>query len=380
LQRTNINWELFLFILSCKVIPEVDKLTSEFRKSVLIIDDSTYYRDRSKKVEFLSRCYDHVANKFYKGLTLLTLGWSDGQTFIPINFRLLGSGTDKNLLEGSHVKEDKRTLASKRRSDALKDKPSLVLSMLKSVKGSSAQAKYVLFDSWFSSPNSIISVKKLGYHVVSRLKNNNNFLYNYKGDNLPISKIYNSNRKRRGKSRYLLSIEVEVRHKDFSDVVPAKIVYVRDKSNAKKWIALISTDISLSENEIIALYGKRWDIEPFHKIIKSCLRLENEFQMRSYDAMTAHATIVMTRYIFLSLENRENKDLRSINEGFFTLCKELEDTSFSYVFELIISLFKQHCSEYFDLDKIIIDSFVELFISKLPDFLRNKLTFSTCES
>ncbi|NLZ80822.1 MAG: hypothetical protein GX913_03345 [Clostridiales bacterium] len=47
------------------------------------------------------------------------------------------------------------------------------------------------------------------------------------------------------------------------------------------------------------------------------LHLSKEFQSRSYDAMTAHTTVVFVRYILLALENRENKDERSICDIFF---------------------------------------------------------------
>jgi len=161
---------------------------------------------------------------------------------------------------------------------------------------------------------------------------------------------------------------------------PAKIVYVRDRSNRKKWIAFISTDTSLTEDEIIAIYGKRWDIEPFHKVIKSCLRLEKEFQVRSYDAMTAHATIVMTRYIFLSLENRENKDWRSVNDGYFALCAEFEDISFSFAFELILALMKRSALDSLHLSDLQIDAYVVHFISCLPCIIKDRLPISMCES
>jgi len=380
LQNACINWELFLLKLSCSVVQVVDELTSDDRKTVLIIDDSPYYRNRSKKVEFLSRCFDHVTRTYYKGLTLLTLGWADGQTFLPISFRLLGASDDRNLLEGSQVKEDRRTLATRRRIDARSGKPALVLSMLEAVKGTAAQAKYVLFDSWFSNPAAILSIKNLGYHVVSRLKNHENYHYGYNGENLSISKIYKANKKRRGRSRYLLSVTVSVRHNDYAYTVPAKIVYVRDRGNRKKWIALISTDVSLTEDEIIALYGKRWDIEPFHKVIKSCLRLEKEFHVRSYDAMTAHATIVMTRYIFLSLENRENKDWRSVNDGYFALCAELEDISFTVAFELILALMKTCAQDSLHLSKQQLDAYVLHFLSCLPSIIKDRMPISMCES
>lgn len=61
------------------------------------MDDSSFYRNRSKKVELLARCFDHASQKmrFYKGFRLLTLGWSDGATFIPLDFSLLSSKTSQ---------------------------------------------------------------------------------------------------------------------------------------------------------------------------------------------------------------------------------------------------------------------------------------------
>jgi len=381
LSKAFINWNAFLLYLSCSVITDVNILTSDDRKTAIIIDDTPYYRNRSKKVELLSKFYDHSEKRYYRGFTLLTMGWTDGQTFMPIDFRVVANSDEKKLFEGSHIKKnDNRTLATKRRDDARKEKPKLVIDMLKSVKGTPAEAKYVLFDSWFSSPSSLLSVNKAGYRVVSRLKNNKNFKFKYEGKMLPINKIFAINKKRRGMSRYLLSVTVEVCHKDFEKSIPAKIVYVRDKNNRKKWIALISTDTALGEDEIIALYGKRWDIEPFHKVIKSCLHLEKEFQVRSYDAIVAHTAIVMTRYVFLSLENRENKDIRSVNEGFRMLCDELEDISFIGAIELIISVFKQRCLDYLHLSKEKINAAVGCFISCLPCYIRDRLGFSLCES
>ncbi|MCL2047067.1 MAG: transposase [Oscillospiraceae bacterium] len=292
----------------------------------------------------------------------------------------MGASDDKNLLEGSYAKEDNRTLATKRRNEARAGKPALVQSMLKSVKGTHAEAKYVLFDSWFTSPSSVLSTAGLGYHVVARLKNHEKHLYRYEDENISISRIYRANRKRRGRSRYLLSVTVDVRHYDFSETIPAKIVYVREKGKRKNWIALISTDTSLSEDEIIALYGKRWDIEPFHKVLKSYLRLEKEFQMRSYDAMMAHATIVMTRYVMLSLENRENIDWRSVNDGFYVLCQELEDISFTVAFELILAILKRCSSEHLNLSNAQINEFVTYFIADLPSLIKDKLKLSVCES
>jgi hypothetical protein len=380
LGNPSIHWEAFVRKLSRTVVAEIDKLTDEGRRSALVLDDTPYYRDRSKKVELLSRCYDHSENRYYKGFGLLNLAWTDGVTLMPVDFRLLASGNDDNLLEGSHVKEDGRTLATKRRRDARTDKPTLALEMLKSARNTAVQTKFVLFDSWFSSPKFVTNVKQLGYDVVARLKNNDNYRYLYQDQCLSIGRIFRANKKRRGMSRYLLSVIVHVRVRDSDETIPAKIVFVRDKCNRKKWIALVSTDVSLTEDEVVALYGKRWDIEPFHKILKSNLRLAKEFQARSFDALVAHTALVLTRYIFLSLENRENNDERSVCALFLAVCCELEDISFCYAFTVILSALK-HCTEdYLGLAHDRIDELVLLFMATLPSFITDRLDAPLCES
>ena len=129
----------------------------------------------------------------------------------------------------------------------------------------------------------------------------------YQGEGQSFISIYRKNKKRRGRSRYLLSVEVEI-IKD-GNVIPAKVVYVRNRNNRKDYLCLLSTDLSLEENEIIRLYGKRWDIEVFFKVCKSYLKLSRECHSLSYDAMTAHTAVVFTRYMMLSLESRESNDI-----------------------------------------------------------------------
>ena len=380
LSRATINWEAFIQKLSASVIPEIDKLTSEERKSAFVLDDTPYYRNRSKKVEMLSRCYDHSKNRYYKGFTMLSLGWSDGQTFIPVSFRMLASGNMKNLLVTSSAKNDMRTLATKRRADARTEKPKLALRMLEAAKRMPKQAKYVLFDSWFASPAFMLSVKKLGFEIVARIKNHENYRYIYEGEKLSLSQIYNTNKKRRGQSKYLLSVSAEIQHKDSIESVTAKIVFVRDRSNRKKWIALITTDTNLTEEEVIALYAKRWDIEPFHKVLKSTLQLTKEFQLRSFDSITAHTAIVITRYIFLSVESRESNDDRSIGGLYLLICEELEDISFQYAFELLLAIFKQYFQEIHVLANKYFEQLVQQFIASLPAFIKAKLLMPVWES
>ena len=379
IERPTVNWERTVFLTANSVIPEIKKLTSDERRSALVFDDTTQYRDRSKKVEMLALCHDHTKNQYYKGHSILAMGWTDGATFIPVDYRVLSASEDKNLIHGSDVAEDNRTLGTKRRKDARAGKPALVLEMLRNVKGNKTDAKYVMFDSWFSSPSLMIPICEMGYQVVARLKNNNTKYY-YNGEMLTLKQIYSKNRKRSGKSKYLLSVNIEVKHKDFERNVDAKIVFVRNKNKRKEWIALISTDLSLNEEEIIALYGKRWDIEVFFKVCKSVLKLGKEFQCRSFDSTCSLVAVVFIRYMKLAVDNRENRDDRSLGQLFICCCKELDDISFAQAFSLLLEAFANFIKDSFGLSECHIMTAVDGFIATLPALIQQKLNLSTCET
>jgi len=370
MSNPSINWESLLCKTAITVIPEIKYLTGDDRRCALIVDDTTLYRDRSKKVEYLSRCYDHNEQRYYNGFTVLAMGWSDGQTLIPVDMRVVASSDDKLLLEGSHVAQDGRTIATKRRVQARTDKPTLVLDMLKNVKGTPAECQYVLFDSWFASPKSLVNIKELGYDAVARLKKDN-VRYNYNGQMMSVKQIFSANRKRRGKSKYLLSVCVTI-ERDGSQI-PAKLVFVRNKNKRKDWIVLISTDISLTEEDIIALYGKRWGIETFFQVCKSNLRMEKEFQSRSFDAVAAHVAIVFIRYIMLSLESRENIDERSVCAIFHAICDELPDITLADALQLLLQLLDDQLRQFQNDTGFSFESFRKQFIASLPEFIRDRL-------
>ena len=73
-----------------------------------------------------------------------------------------------------------------------------------------------------------------------------------------VMAIYRSQKKRRGRSAYLLSVEAEA-VKD-GERLPVRLVYVRNKNKRSDYLVLVSTDLTLSEEEIIQTYGKRWNI------------------------------------------------------------------------------------------------------------------------
>lgn len=109
---------------------------------------------------------------------------------------------------------------------------------------------YLLFDSWFTTNRFVRSVRRRGVHIIAMAKDFNGLHF-----------------------------------------LTARGVNYKEE---------ISTDTSLSGEEIVKIYGKRWTVEVFFKACKSVLGLSNEFQTRSYDSLIAHSGIVFLRYMMLS--------------------------------------------------------------------------------
>jgi hypothetical protein len=77
-------WRHFLSFLSSATVMKVHALAK--KDACIIVDDSMFVRNRSKTVELLAHCFDHAKSCYCKGFRILTLGWSDGKTFIPLDF------------------------------------------------------------------------------------------------------------------------------------------------------------------------------------------------------------------------------------------------------------------------------------------------------
>ena len=324
MKMIQINWIRFTTILSARIIRDaIFPLDSEERANVFIIDDSMFERNRSKKAELLAKVYDHAKHKYLFGFRMLTLGWSDGSTFLPVNSILLSTENRKNCInEATEV--DKRTVGYKRRKLSLEKGTQAMLTLLDAAKKAAIPAKYVLFDSWFSSPRTLHAVKSMGYDVIGMVKKTPKMFFRYNGEDMPLTSIYNKNKKRRGRSRYLLSVMVDV-VKD-GEIIPAKVVYVRNSL--------------------------------------------------SYDAMTAHTAVVFTRYMMLSLESRESNDNRSLGELFLYFSDEMSDITWIQAFQMLFQMFRRMLSDNTELSDEKIAELADAFMNTLPVMLKTQLQAS----
>ena len=329
LNSPKTNWLRFTTLLSKKVVDKVEPLTDDERVNAFIVDDSLFERTSCKKTELGSRVFDHTSMKYRKGYRLMTLGWTDGNTFLPINSCLLASSKEHNLI-GPVEQFDGRSLAAKRRKFAQMKGTEVMIELLRNAHSAGHSADYVLFDTWFSSPAQLIAVKNLGLDSIAMIKKSSRIYYEYEGEQLSIKKIFGICKKRRGRSKYLLSVNVMVG----KEKLPAKIVCVRNKKNKKDWIAFICT---------------------------------------TYDALTAHVAIVFTRYLMIAMEQRRNEDDRTLGEIFYFFTDELKDITFGESFQIIITAMIESVCAIFQPTEEQLELFIEMFVGRLPEYIRNSL-------
>lgn len=333
LNESSYNWKKFLTLLSARIISAFDKLTRPERVKVLILDDSVIGRNRSKKVELLARVYDHVEHKFRKGFTLLTLGWSDGYSFVPVGFNLLSSASKSNRYEEMSEHIDHRSNGYKTRKESLLPKTEASLLLIKRALEAGICADYVLMDTWFTTEPMIKAVLAEGLDVIGMVKQLKQ-RYNYQGRTYTLPELQRFVRFN-GAHNIFGSVCVTTKNG-----IPVKIVFVRNRNKKSECLYILSTDCSLSDSEIVRIYGNRWSIECFFKASKSCLKLGTEFQSRNYDAMVSHTSIVFTRYIILEWIRRNENDQKTYGELFFMLCDDIQDMDFTNALQGLLSLFK----------------------------------------
>lgn len=134
--------------------------------------------------------------------------------------------------------------------------------MTSRVLSAGIDASYVLMDSWFTPQPLIQSIVEQGIDVIGMVKaTNQRYLINQK--RVGLKELYSLATPTLGNKNILRSI-----HTTMANGVPVKVVFVRNRNKRSEWLAILSTDCTLTETDIIRIYGMRWDIEVI-------LRLQN---------------------------------------------------------------------------------------------------------
>ncbi|ODA38700.1 transposase [Desulfosporosinus sp. BG] len=371
LNESRYNWRRFYQLLSLKIVGRFEKLTSAHRVRVFIVDDSVVGRERSKKVELLARIFDHVSGRFIRGYNLLTLGWSDGYSFAPIDFTLMSSAKAKNRLCEMREDLDKRSTGYKRRMESMIPKPDALLQMIERALKAGFSADYILMDSWFTHAPLLQKLTDKKLHVIGMVKELKQ-RYRFQGELLSLRELY-AKVPKNSKVEILGSVRVQT-----PSGLALKIVFVQNRNNRREWLAILTTDTALENSDIVRIYGMRWGIETFFKMAKSHLKLGTEFQGRSFDMMISHTTIVFTRYLILEWERREQNDERSLGGLFYLFADEVVDmdlkTALRQLMAFVLNLLPDNLENLESLSQL------HKWISELPSYIKGLFAQRVCES
>ena len=400
LRNSTFRWETFLLLLATKAVEFIHKDDTSNTKVAFAADDSDFDRKirgrgknskenhnkkgtrshKGSRTEFVTRKYDHARKVKSQGFRMLTLSYTNKLGSIPLGFCLLSSTKEEHIIGDNENKFNKNSWAYKRRelavsptTDALNN---LLLRALKRIK----HVKHLCVDRWFSDPTPIFNLKKsTGLDVITVLKHNKT-KYQFNGHLFTLAQLNRFSRKHFG-DKELSAILITVPSKggkkgqDFQ----AKVVFVRNKANKKEWIAILSTDLSLSAEDIIEYYTLRWKIETYFWTVKKFLGLTNECHATSYDAITAHTTIVAVRYIMLAMEQRKSEDRRTMGTLFALLEEEQKDQEIGDILGTFCdTMFKALESAHLTEEQL--NAFVNTFMSNLPPHIFKYLTYaSSCK-
>lgn len=366
LNDPHINWQKLVQLLAIRLISYIEHFTDSRRRQALIIDDSLFKREYSNKTEMLARVYDHDKGTYFKGFRALTIGWSDGNTFLPINFALMSSSNRENQL-GIFKRFDKRSLAYQRRSQSKRKMNDVSLELIDSVIKNGIKSKYVLFDSWYTSPHMFSELLKRDLHGIGMLKKTEKVHFRYRGRLMNVKILYDilCRSKWSPKEKYLYSsvVTFNVDGHNF----PVKLVFVTKRGDKDNYLVLGTTKTSLRPDQIIQMYGRRWQIESYFKVAKQYLQFDKT-QIQSYDGLCGHMAVVSLAYDILALSQRENIDERTLGDIFYDYGRSLPDIDITDALNWLMKSINGLARK-LAMDSTVLDMIFNEFIKALPSGL-----------
>nr|WP_246494248.1 hypothetical protein [Lysinibacillus agricola] len=99
----------------------------------------------------------------------------------------------------------------------------------------------------------------------------------------------------------------------------------------------------------------------------------------SYDLLISHTTIVFSRYVVLSWQNRCHTDQRTLGGIFYELCDEVNELDWAVALQQLIELLEDTLKKTNTKIQKLIKSQLQQWIASLPNYIKAYLSISVCE-
>lgn len=249
----------------------------ESEDAVLIIDDSVQEKPYTDQSELIAWHYDHSTGRTVKGINLLSALYFSRDVSLPVAFELI----QKTILTTD-------TKTGKDKWVAPQTKNEMARAMIARVKQKHILFRYVLADTWFSSADNMVYIKKTANKdFVMPLKSNRR---------VALSEL--DRNKGRWKSLSSLNLQPGVCMTLYLEGVPFPVLVSRqvfiNEDGKEGALILASSDTTLCASSLLAIYQKRWKVEEYHKslkqnaaLAKSPTRLPNTQQNHIFASLVA---------------------------------------------------------------------------------------------
>jgi hypothetical protein len=240
------------------VKPHVRKMQSE--EEVLIVDDSIAEKPYSDEAEALSDIvcwhYDHTQGRTVKGINFISALYQSKGLALPVGFRLVAK---------TEYYTDKKDGKQKRRSPVSKNEH--YQGLLRQAVYNQIPFQYVLNDVWYASADNMKFVKQeLEKDFAMPVKSNRKVALSQvdkqQGRFLPVETLA---------LEPGTVLEVYLEGVSFP-LLLQKCVFVNEDGSVGVQY-LVSSDTTLTYEQMTALYRKRWSVEPYHKSLKQNISL-----------------------------------------------------------------------------------------------------------
>ena len=267
--------------------PLVKKIQSE--QGVLIIDDSIEEKPYTDENDIICWHYDHSKQQNVKGINFVSCLYQNKAISLPIGFEIV-SKTEKYI--------DQKTQKEKRRST--KTKNTMALEMIAQAIKNQVKFKYVLFDAWFSSVENLRLIKqKHKKDVICPIKSNRKIALSLAD-------------KKAG--RWVVVSTLEIKENTELEIYleglefPLKLVkqVFTNEGEIIGILYLISSDTTLSLDQITTIYQRRWNVEVYHKSLKQNVSLAKS-PTQTEKTQTNHFYAALCGYIKLEMLKIETK-------------------------------------------------------------------------
>ncbi len=313
-QNTNYRWRAFMNGINRQIFNSLDVYSSPQKDLCFVIDD-TILQKSGRKIENVSYIHDHTVGRSVLGFCIVTLGLFTGNAFYPLDYAYRFS--KKRHAKTPEKIGDPRSSSGLRSYEAKNcTKLELALAMIQRAVKTGLIPGYVLFDSWYSWPGFIKSIKKIhqDIHVICRLKDSN-VHYCYNGQKYKLSELHKKIRngfKKNSRTGLLLKrVKVTFSGSDEPVVILFSKGYREpelEPTNGKKkkkepsWAAFLCTNSKLHSSTIIKEYSKRWPIEVCFKECKQMLGLGKD-QSNNFNGQVCANSLSFLRYNVLNYLN-----------------------------------------------------------------------------